>query len=228
MFGHELLALVVGQLVPVLADVAPLGHRVEAPGPLVRRGQLRAQAHLGHLRRQAQRVLRQLGDRHVAVSDLKPGTDQPGLQVAQHPGVGVQAHEAQLRPVAQHGHCHHLRPRLGGLLHRAEHRSVVAAGRAGAEQMHDHQSVAHSHRFVHHRSVRSLNDHQPCGPDRLARSTLRTRQPPSGTVLIRGSCLFVASPEPPPSTSRNCSRRCSGVVARGLSTRIRPAGPRCS
>ena len=48
---HELLAIVVGQLVPVLVRLAALGHRVEAPGRLALGRQLRVQPGLAQRRR---------------------------------------------------------------------------------------------------------------------------------------------------------------------------------
>ena len=74
MLVHQLLALVVGQREPVVLGLAPLRHRVEAPGRLAlgraAGGCSRACSHrLGH----ALGVLGQLGERHVGVDDVEAG-----------------------------------------------------------------------------------------------------------------------------------------------------------
>src|SRR5204863_47023 len=91
---------VVGELEPVLVDVAPLRHRIEADGPLPLRRELRIQARRLHLPRHALGVLGHLGERDIGTVQLESGRLHCGLEAAQALEVGL---EGEFYPGTQVG-----------------------------------------------------------------------------------------------------------------------------
>ena len=146
---HQLFALVVRQLEPVLALVPALGHGIETPSGLVVGGELGVEPALLHLVGDAGGVFADLGERDIGVDHIQPGGLDVGLEPSKPPEIGPQGHERAVGLVTQDHHGDHLVTRALGLLHRGDDGLAVGRRARPTEQV-QHTEADLRAESIHH------------------------------------------------------------------------------
>ena len=145
--AHQLLALLVGQGVPVVLLAPALGHRVEAEGPHVGRRQHREEPVVDHLLGHTRGVLAHFGHRDVGLGHGEAGRLNLGLELAQIPEVLAEHHETGVGLGAHDGRRHDLEAGLDGLGHGRSHGLAVDGAGRVAEEVDDVQALRGTERL---------------------------------------------------------------------------------